>query len=203
MEENKWDNLIKHPDYEINIKNMNLMIKDGVFTPDPKITNSALIIINNLPKVKDLDVLDVGCGTGIIGIYCALKGAKNVLAVDNSDKALENTRINLKKNNLKDRVKVVKSNLFENVNGKFDYIFANLPILDEVWDLDVSTTNTVQKYILECKDYVKKGGKVYFTWASFSDITPLRELCSKLDYSYKEISENKSGIIWYLIELSF
>ena len=203
MEENKWDNLIKHPDYEINIKNMNLMIKDGVFTPDPKITNSALIIINNLPKVKDLDVLDVGCGTGIIGIYCALKGAKNVLAVDNSDKALENTRINLKKNNLKDRVKVVKSNLFENVNGKFDYIFANLPILDEVWDLDVSTTNTVQKYILECKDYVKKGGKVYFTWASFSDITPLRELCSKLDYSYKEISENKSGITWYLIELSF
>lgn len=54
-------------------------------------------IYDNKHLFKDKVVLDVGCGTGILSMFCAQAGASKVIAVDNSEiinKARENVHEN-------------------------------------------------------------------------------------------------------------
>ena len=52
-------------------------------------------------------VLDVGCGTGILSLFCARAGAKRVLAVDNSDIA-RRARENIVQNGYQDKIEVIQ-----------------------------------------------------------------------------------------------
>ena len=64
-------------------------------------------IYENKDLFKDKIVLDVGCGTGILSMFCARAGAKKVIAVDNSDIisfALENVF----RNGMGDTITLVK-----------------------------------------------------------------------------------------------
>ncbi len=94
----------ENQDYEITFKGVKLHVRRGVFSPDPKITNSSSIILNNLPDIKNKDILDVGCGSGIIGIYCAMNGARKVIAVDIDEKAVDNTLENARRNKVENKV---------------------------------------------------------------------------------------------------
>ncbi|MEI7595455.1 MAG: 50S ribosomal protein L11 methyltransferase [Bacteroidota bacterium] len=49
--------------------------------------------------LKDKEVLDMGCGTGVLAIIAAQKGAKRIVAIDNNDWAYENTLENIQINN--------------------------------------------------------------------------------------------------------
>lgn len=77
------------------------MIKDHVRTDTYR---------NAIFKYQDLIagkvVVDVGCGTGILSIFCAQAGAKRVYAVDASDIAVQASEV-IKANNLSDTVKVL------------------------------------------------------------------------------------------------
>lgn len=58
----------------------------------------------------DLDgaeVIDFGCGSGVLAIAAALKGARQVLAVDNDPQALLATAENAERNGVADRVRAV------------------------------------------------------------------------------------------------
>ncbi|MEJ2380362.1 MAG: 50S ribosomal protein L11 methyltransferase [Gammaproteobacteria bacterium] len=56
--------------------------------------------------VEDYEVLDYGCGSGVLGIAAALLGARRVWAVDNDPQALIATADNAAKNRVHDRVLV-------------------------------------------------------------------------------------------------
>ena len=93
----------------------------------------------------EIRILDIFSGSGCIGI-AILKNLKNsqVDFVDISSKAIEQIKINLKLNKIaKNRYKVIRSNLFEKVKGKYDFIFANPPYVA------LKRINQVQKEVLE------------------------------------------------------
>ena len=75
-------------------------------------------------------ILDIGAGSGIIGISVALEIKDSyVLGIDISEKALETSEKNKEILNVKN-IKFLKSNLFENIEFKeFDMIISNPPYI--------------------------------------------------------------------------
>jgi release factor glutamine methyltransferase len=82
-------------------------------------------------------VLDMGTGSGIIGILLAKKGAQRVLSVDVSAGALEVAQLNARALSVAGRIDFAASDLFSSVkkDAIFDLVCANLPYVGLVeWD---------------------------------------------------------------------
>ena len=71
-------------------------------------------------------VLDVGCGTGILGIAALKLGAKEVLCVDMDPVAVSAARNNAALNDCGDELTCVEGNLADRAEGKYDVILANI-----------------------------------------------------------------------------
>ena len=84
-----------------------------------------------IKKNLNIRVLDVGCGSGCISLallnICFNSSGE---AVDLSRDAVINTKLNLKKYNKLERVKVFQKDLFQfKIDTKFDLIISNPPYL--------------------------------------------------------------------------
>lgn len=77
--------------------------------------------------MKDGDtVLDVGCGSGILGIASLLLGAKEAVGVDIDDVAVRTANENAKINGVDDRFNAICGSFTEKVQGKYDIVLANI-----------------------------------------------------------------------------
>ena len=74
-----------------------------------------------------INILDIGTGSGAISIVLKDKLNSMVTGCDISDKALKMALNNAKINNLD--INYVKSDIFSNINGKFDVIVSNPPYI--------------------------------------------------------------------------
>ena len=90
------------------------------------------IILQNYDLNSPLKILDLGTGTGIIGITLAKNFKKsNVLLTDISIKAIEVAKKNIEANCLQN-IHCVHSNWFENIdNSVFDIIVSNPPYISK------------------------------------------------------------------------
>ena len=75
--------------------------------------------------VKGKNVLDMGCGTGILGILASMKEAKSITAIDIDQRSFEGTQENARLNSIGNiRVKQGDASLLR--KEKFDLILANI-----------------------------------------------------------------------------
>lgn len=77
--------------------------------------------------VKEGDVcIDVGCGSGILGIAAAKLGARKCYLTDIDTIAVQSAAHNCEKNCVADKATVAHSNLLENTEIKGNVVFANI-----------------------------------------------------------------------------
>ena len=95
--------------------------------PRPE-TEQLVEVLKSEVRNPKSEIMDVGTGSGVIALCLAAEfpGAQ-ILAVDISNDALALAQENAARLNLAERVRFLKSNLLENVEGVFDVIVANLP----------------------------------------------------------------------------
>ena len=146
-------------------------------------------------------VLDMGTGSGVQAL-AALKKTKDVLAVDINPKAVGLVK---EKN-----VEAIESDLFENVEKKFDWIIFNPPYLPEdprePEDSKLATTGGKEgselllRFLSEAKEYLKSNGKILMIVSSLTGRA--ENLFKGYDYSLLESEEIfMETLSVYLLEL--
>jgi ribosomal protein L11 methyltransferase len=97
--------------------------------------------------LKGYDVLDFGCGTGILGIYAAKQATHKVVFVDNDPLSTENTAENILLNQLPE-MKVILGSFDGIPNEQYDLILANI------------TRNVLSEGLLQLANHLKSKGKI-------------------------------------------
>ena len=103
------------------------VVVPGVLRP-PSDCHLLIAVMRELGLARDATVLDVFAGSGAIAVAAALAGAREVVAVDVSRRAVLNARLNAALNGV--RIRALRGDLFEPVAGaRFDLVVANPPYI--------------------------------------------------------------------------
>lgn len=87
-----------------------------------------------------VDIIDLGCGSGVIGLTLEKKvPTKSVDLIDISEDALKITHKNC--GNLNSKANIIQSDYFENVDKKYDIIISNPPYIKENEEIEEIVKN--------------------------------------------------------------
>ncbi len=145
------------------------------------------LVLSLLPKyvTKEDTILDLGCGTGILGIAASKLGAKEVYTVDIDEKAIEECEINAWENEVKLKCKVGDIN---DINGKYDIVLSNLQmeIFEKYFD---KISKMFNKYLIISGIFKKERERI-LELAKKNNLKLVEEVS-------KPESENKKEDLWY------
>ena len=174
--------------------------------------DTEILIEKALSKINANDlyeILDLGCGTGIIGITIALeRPLSNVTLIDQSEHAIQNTKENQTLHQLTN-VMIQKSDWFSALDQtRFDVILSNPPYLEdndphlsqgleeEPLDALVSGPTGIEaiQYIIEnAKNHIKPSGWLFIEHG-YNQAIILKDLFEKNGYQHIENANDIHGI---------
>ena len=122
----------------------------GVFSKE-KTDKGTLILAENMVVDKKYDVLDIGCGIGILGIAAAKLFDANIVMSDINERAVMLAKKNIKLNNIKSDI--YQGNLYDKIKkNDFDVVLSNPP--------QTAGKEVCFKLIEESKNYLKNNGSL-------------------------------------------
>ena len=118
------------------------------------------------------DVLDMGCGTGILGILAGMRGAKSVHGIDVDTWCIENTLENAQRNGV-----VMTADLggSEVLSGTYDLILANINL------------NVLLADIAHYEKALRKGGSIFFSGFYEDNVPTLRAAAEALGLTFEGV----------------
>lgn len=145
----EYRNIIyKYEDYSFNFTS-----DLGVFSKDRVDFGSKLLVENYFKYgTKKRNVLDVGCGYGFIGITISKIMDSYVDMIDVNKRAVHLANLNI--NNLKANALAFVSDIYSNIEKKYDVIISNPPIR--------AGKKVYMNIILDAINYLNDDGELWF-----------------------------------------
>ena len=135
-------------------------------------------LLETIDNIKG-QVLDFGCGYGAIGIYLKKTYDVEVDAIDINERAINLAKKNAELNKV--NINIFKSNIYENINKKYDYIVTNPPIR--------VGKKVLYQILFEAKEHLKEKGEL---WLVINKDQGAKTLAKELEKEYKVEIKNKN-----------
>lgn len=141
-------------------------------------------------------VLELCCGTGVVGLSMARK-VRRVVAVDINPVAVRNTIINYRNGGLWEKLDAVVGDLFSPMlGGTFDLVIMNPPYIDDggkAWDLSWSGgregRRVIDRFLETVHAFLKPGGEAVFIQSDLNGIKETVDLAGKNGMTARVIAE--------------
>lgn len=175
---------------------INYYIHENVFSPE--IFEDTFFFAQSLPVLKNSKVLEIGAGTGLISLYLAHNGASHITSTDINPYSIDNITENVELNNLKDKICVLKSDVFDELKSslKYDVIFWNVPFIYKKTENNSYLESSVfdhnyyslSKYIYNYQRFISKNGRVFIGFSKVSGhLSELVRMANKISKNVIEI----------------
>ena len=172
---------------EVIIKNNKLKfyVDNGVFSKKGLDFGTRTLLENiDIDRIKG-EILDFGCGYGPIGIFIEKTTNANIDMIDVNERALNLAKKNAELNNVK--VNIFKSNIYENINKKYDFIVTNPPIR--------VGKKILYQILFKANDYLKENGEL---WLVVNKNSGAKSLIKDLETTY-DVTIVKKNKGFYII----
>lgn len=169
---------------------MTFYTDNGVFSKDGVDFGSRLLLETICDEELGDNVLDVGCGYGVLGLTLNKRKKCKVIMCDVNRRALHLASRNSKENDCVS-VEIVESDCYSNIDGKFSSIVTNPPIR--------AGKKIVYEILTGAKKYLVDNGRLYFVVRKEQGAKSIISDMGKL-YNV-EVLERKKG--FFIIKCTF
>lgn len=150
------ENLLIQPVFRDEVKDTDrtvIKIEPGLAfgTGNHESTRLCLEAVEKYTK-KGMRVLDVGCGSGILGIASVLLGAEEAFGADIDATAVRIANENAELNNVAGKFTAECGDLTEHAKGKYNLVLANI-----VADVIINLTENIKTYMCDDATFVMSG----------------------------------------------
>ncbi len=133
--------------------------------------------------LKGKDVMDIGCGTGVLAIMARKLGAKHVFACDIDEWAFENAKENFGLNNVEDIE--IQQGIIQEVNipkKQYDVVLANI------------NKNVLLNDIKTYKNYVRETGYLLLSGFYEEDIQDIEACANAYGFEKKQVKTENNWV---------
>jgi release factor glutamine methyltransferase len=143
---------------------------DDVYRP----AEDSYLLATYVESLVSGNVLDLGTGSGIQAVTAALKPeVESVLAVDINPEALREAEKRAIDAGVPGKVSFLLSDLFDEVNGRYDWIIFNSPYLPSDGEADehawAGGAELIERFLGGARDHLEPGGSILLIYSDLSE----------------------------------
>ncbi|WP_323799156.1 methyltransferase [Parasphingorhabdus sp.] len=191
--------------YDTDVAGLPIIVLPSVWSP--AYDWSSVFYVENFPDVTDKSFLEIGCGTGVISVFAARRGANRVVAVDVNPEAVRNAALNFEKFRIAN-AEAFLSDGFGSIRGEFDFITWNAPYhgsrpadLLERGCADEGYRD-IRAFFRDVGKFLKPEGTVVFGFSESGDLPLIETLILEANFHVKRrLSDWRQSYNCILFEL--